>query len=257
MLRLELRKNLLSIRALPLYLLAALPLFVLGLFIFVSSIQGLPDDLESASGATIFFAGTYQFILVMVYFGCVWIFMNLFRGEVLDRSLHYYFLCPVRREVLVAGKYVSALASTAIVFSLVTSICFVVTHAYLGSPGTGTLVGHMVRYVGVATLGCLGYGAVFMVVGLFIRNPVVPGLIIFVWEYAAMPWLPPLFKKVSVLFYLQSLLPVPPGTDSIVAFIADPIPAWLSVPGLLVFTGAMLLIAGLRIRTMEISYSSD
>jgi hypothetical protein len=86
---------------------------------------------------------------------------------------------------------------------------------------------------------------------------VIPGLIIFVWEYGAMPWLPPLFKKISVLFYLQSMLPVPPGTDSIVAFIADPIPAWLSVPGLLLFTAAMLFLAVLRIRTLEIAYSSD
>ena len=31
--------------------------------------------------------------------------MNLFRGEIVDRSLHYYFLSAVRREVLVVGKY--------------------------------------------------------------------------------------------------------------------------------------------------------
>ena len=44
---------------------------------------------------------------VVIFFGCLGIFMNLFRGEVLDRSLHYYFLAPVRREVLVIGKYLA------------------------------------------------------------------------------------------------------------------------------------------------------
>jgi hypothetical protein len=47
----------------------------------------------------------HGFILrTVVFFGCAWIFMNLFRGELVDRSLHYYFLSAVRREVLVAAS---------------------------------------------------------------------------------------------------------------------------------------------------------
>ncbi|MEN2577350.1 hypothetical protein AAER51_17970, partial [Acinetobacter baumannii] len=45
----------------------------------------------------------------VIFFGCAWIFMNLFRGEIVDRSLHYYFLSAVRREVLITGKYLSGL----------------------------------------------------------------------------------------------------------------------------------------------------
>ena len=45
--------------------------------------------------------------------------MNLFRGEVVDRSLHYYFLAPVRREVLVVGKYLSGLIATIALFTAV------------------------------------------------------------------------------------------------------------------------------------------
>ena len=41
------------------------------------------------------------------FFGCLGIFMNLFRGEMLDKTLHFWFLMPVRREVLLAGKYVA------------------------------------------------------------------------------------------------------------------------------------------------------
>ncbi len=44
--------------------------------------------------------------------------MNLFRGDIVDRSLHFYFLSPVRREVLVVGKYLSGLVtSIVLVFS--------------------------------------------------------------------------------------------------------------------------------------------
>lgn len=257
MLRLELRKNLLSLRALPVYLLAGLPVFVICLTILVATLQGKPDDMQTASGATIFFAVMFQFILGALYFGCVWVFMNLFRGEVIDRSLHFYFLSPLRREVLVVGKYVSALVSSIAIFGGVTVVCYGLIHMYFGAPGAGTLLVNLLRYLFVIALGCLGYGAIFMVAGLFIRNPIVPALIILGWEAFAMPWLPPLLKKVSVIFYLRSLLPLPPEADSFMAFITEPIPAWLSVPGLLIFTGITLFLAALKIRTMEISYASD
>src|SRR5207302_3424411 len=58
----------------------------------------------------------------VVFFGCAWIFMNLFRGEIVDRSLHYYFLSAVRRDVLVAGKYFSGLVTSIILFTVVTVV---------------------------------------------------------------------------------------------------------------------------------------
>ena len=39
-----------------------------------------------------------------IFFGCMGIFSNLFRGEMLEKTLHYYFLTPMRREALVAGQ---------------------------------------------------------------------------------------------------------------------------------------------------------
>ena len=42
--------------------------------------------------------------------------MNLFRGEILDRSLHFYFLAPIRREVLMVGKFLAGLLATCTIF---------------------------------------------------------------------------------------------------------------------------------------------
>src|SRR5437762_6734313 len=64
----------------------------------------------------------------VVFFGCAWIFMNLFRGELVDRSLHYYFLSPVRREVLVVGKYFSGLVTSAILFTMTTVVSMVLLY---------------------------------------------------------------------------------------------------------------------------------
>jgi ABC-type transport system involved in multi-copper enzyme maturation permease subunit len=262
MLGLELRKNLLSMRAMPLYLLAATPLLATGLFIVVSSLAGTPDDTKGPVGASNFFAYFFQFVLnVPVFFGCAWIFMNLFRGEVLDRSLHYYFLSPVRRDVLVAGKYVSALVSTSLVLIAVTAICFIAQFSFLGGWGSGGIavgaqgVGQLATYLVIVGLACLGYGAVFLMVGLLLRNPVVPALALWLWE-AANPVLPGLLKRISITFYLQSLYPVRPPEGPL-ALIVEPVSPWLGVPGLVLFTGLILVLSGLRIRRMEVAYSSD
>ncbi len=74
--------------------------------------------------ATVVFADLYDGMILrtVIFFGCAWIFMNLFRGEVVDRSLHYYFLSPVRREVLVAGKYISGLVTAIVLFVMITPL---------------------------------------------------------------------------------------------------------------------------------------
>jgi len=261
--RLELVKNLFTLRAAPIYLLAAMPVGLSCLLLAIKLIFGeQPPEVETAGGTALFFAIVFEFILrFIVYAGCVWIFMNLFRGEVLDRSLHYYFLAPIRREVLVAGKFVSGWLTAALLFTGSTLLSMFLLYS-LSGPGralahltSGEGLVQMFSYGFTTALGCLGYGAVFLIIGLFFKNPIVPALMIFVWE-SVNPFLPALLKKVSVIFYLKSLLPLTVDEGPF-AVIADPAPAWLAVPGLLIFTAAVLVAAGLSIRRMEIAYGSD
>ena len=116
-------------------------------------------------------------------------------------------------------------------------------------------IGLLVQFVGVVALACLGYGAVFLVVGLFLRSLVLPALIIFLWELAN-PFLPAALKKLSVIFYLQGLRPLPP-LGGPVQIIAEPVSVWVAVPGFLLFTAATLVAAALRIRTLEIAYGAE
>jgi ABC-type transport system involved in multi-copper enzyme maturation permease subunit len=258
---LELRKTLLGGRALLVYFLALAPVAVAGLALLISLFTGTPEG-TSVQEATEGFAAFFFIMLrVTLYLGCVWTFMNLIRGEVMDRSLHYYFLSPIRRDVLAAGKFIAGWASTAILFSASTIATMVLFYMAHGIPAATEFLassrgmGQMLTYVGITVLACLGYGAVFLAIGLFLRNPVIPGVIFWLWEWLS-PYLPAVLKKLSVLFYLYSLLPVelPPSPFSV---LAEPVPAWLSVPGFLIFTALVMLAAGLRIRRMEIAYASD
>jgi ABC-type transport system involved in multi-copper enzyme maturation permease subunit len=256
----ELRKNFLSRRALLLYLLAALPIFLL----FVLAILPPDDDeFQNINGLSLVFSLIYNTLILraVVFFGCAWVFMNLFRGEVVDRSLHYYFLSPIRREVLVVGKYLSGLVTSIVLFGLTTLASLFMLYFprfssessryfFEGAGGKQALI-----YLGITTLACIGYGAIFLIVGLFFRNPIIPALLIYGWEWINF-LLPPLLKKASVIHYLVSLMPVP-MSEGPFAVMAQPTPAWISVPSLLIFTLIVLALAGYHTRRMEISYVGD
>lgn len=258
--RLEIKKNFLSRRALLLYLLAGLPLGLLLLFALL-----MPNDEKSGnfSELGIVYAAIYGGLILrtLVFFGCAWVFMNLFRGEVVDRSLHYYFLAPVRREIILVGKYLSGLIATIILFSITTigSMLLFYFPLYPSESARfffdGAGFGQLLAYLGVTILACIGYGAVFLLVGLFFRNPIIPALLLYGWEWLNF-LLPPLLKKLSVIHYLQSLVPVP-MSEGPFAVLVEPTPAWISVPSLLLFTGVVLFLASLHIRRMEISYAGD
>ena len=109
----------------------------------------------------------------------------------------------------------------------------------------------------MTVLACLGYGAVFLLMGILFRNPMLPAAMVMVWE-GINAFLPPLLKKFSIIFYLKSLCPVNITETGGLAFLvveADPAPAWLAIPGLLILAGLTLVYAGLHARRLEISYA--
>lgn len=258
--RLEIKKNFLSRRAFLLYLIAGLPLVLLFILALVSPPN---EEQENFGELSMIYAAIYGGLILrtLIFFGCAWVFMNLFRGEVVDRSLHYYFLAPARREVLIVGKYLSGLVATVALFSITTVGSMLILYfrlfpsesARYFSSGAG--FGQMMIYLGVTILACIGYGAVFLLIGLFFRNPIIPALMLYGWEWLNF-LLPPLLKKLSVIHYLQSLLPVS-LSEGAFAVVAEPTPAWIAVPSLLLFTGGVLFLASLHIRRMEISYAGE
>ena len=119
----------------------------------------------------------------------------------------------------------------------------------------GRGLGQLLTYAGITMLACVGYGAFFLVVGLFVRNPIIPAVLLYFWEWLNF-LLPPLLKKISVIHYLNSLMPVPLN-EGIFAVVAEPTPAYIAIPSLLGVTLLVLILAAYRIRHMEIRYGSD
>jgi len=258
--RLELEKNFFGRRSFLIYLIALLPLLPLLILAVVLPPTNEWKDFNWLSG---FYAVFYGGLIVrtVVFFGCAWIFMNLFRGEIVDRSLHYYFLSAVRREVLVVGKYLSGLITAIVLFTGTTVVSLLLLYMprfYSQSVRyftEGQGFKQLLTYVGITILACVGYGAFFLVVGLFVRNPIIPAIVIYGWEWLNF-LLPPLLKKISVIHYLNSLAPVP-VSEGPFAVVAEPTPAWIAIPSMMLVTIIVLGIAGRRIRRMEVRYGSD
>jgi hypothetical protein len=216
------------------------------------------------------FAGVFQYfyLRLAIFFGCLGIFMYLFRGEMSNRTLHFWFLAPARREVLLAGKYAAGLIASAAIFgggALLTLGALIWPHdpvevqAYWNAGG----IGHVFWYAAAAAFGCVGYGSVFLAVGLYVRNPIIPAAVLLAWEGAA-GILPHVLQRMSILYYLQSLCPVPapieddaPTLIRLLAAPAAPTSRPGAILGLLLLTAFVLWIASLAVRRMQISYGAE
>jgi hypothetical protein len=216
------------------------------------------------------FAGIFQYfyLRLAVFFGCLGMFMYLFSGEMTNRTLHYWFLAPARREVLLVGKYAAGLIASSVIFGGGALLAFaamvapqdaVEVEAYWNAGGRA----HAFWYAAAAALGCLGYGSVFLALGVWLRRPIIPAAVILAWE-SVNGILPHALQKLSILYYLQSICPVPAPMDDeapmlirLLAAPAAPASRPMAVLGLLALTTVVLWLAGRAIRRIEISYGAE
>lgn len=258
-LQIEIGRTLRSGRIWFVVLLAGLPVLLFALRLLVGP-HHEAHHYSEVGGHSGMYAILFQsfFIRILVFFGCVALFMNTFRGEIAEKTLHYYLLCPVRRDVLAAGKFLSGWIIAAAAFCLSAALSYLLIFAsppgilqsfVLEGPGKW----HLLAYVAITAMACAGYGALFLLLGLFFRNPILPAAVVLGWESINF-LLPPVLKKISVVYYLDSLSPVPIPIGAI-AILSDPAPAWLAFSGLLALTTVAFAAAAWRLKNTEIAYS--
>jgi ABC-type transport system involved in multi-copper enzyme maturation permease subunit len=259
--RFEIGKNMSARRWLSGALAIGAPLF---LIVMVLLVEGRDEITESTAEISAGFAVMFQgYILrLAIFFVAVDLFTRLYRGEIMEKTLHYYLLSPVRREVILLGKYLAGLAQMAVMFVPGTVAMYLLMFAALGDPAateahfvSGNGVSHAITYAGVAFLACVGYGAVFMLFGLVAKNPAYPAVLVLGWESLNV-FLPPIFQKISIIHYLQSICPVPIPVGPF-AVITDPTSPWVSVPGMLLVTLLILTGAAFLMRRAEVTYTND
>ncbi len=259
--RIELRRNLFSWRAAWIYFLAFVPTFILLLHLVIDRHSG-----NSISEDTNVLAGIVQlyYIRLGVFFGCLGIFSRLIRGEMIERSIHFYLLSPVRRELQLLAKFAAGSIAAILLFASAILANFVLVYVGFGSAGSdyifnGPGLGQMESYLAIIVLACLGYGAVFLLLSMMFRNPTPAAMLVLGWE-AINPILPSLLQKLSVASYLRHLMPVQVGAEGIFALLTvktEPVPAWQATLGLMALIAVVLFYSCLRIRKLEIRYTTE
>ncbi|MFH1964711.1 MAG: hypothetical protein ABIJ42_04140 [Acidobacteriota bacterium] len=224
--RLELKKCLFSKRILIPLFLASIPVVLMGIRFFVE----IPEETmkNTVGGNSALYATVFRaFILrLLIFFACVAVFTRLVRGDLQEQVMHYYLLCPIRRDILLTGKYLAGVAAVGLCFMISVTASYLMHFQAAGSGHIEQFVllgagkAHLAAYLGITLLACFGYGAVFLLFGMLFKNPIIPSGVVLGLEYINF-LLPPVMKKVSVIFYLESLCPVP-IKESILSVAARP-----------------------------------
>jgi ABC-type transport system involved in multi-copper enzyme maturation permease subunit len=259
--RIEIRRNLLTRRAWWIYFLAFVPTVIIFIHLIAESHPSfaMSDDTEVLAGIVQFY-----YVRLGIFFGCLGIFSRLIRGEMLERSLHYYLLAPVRREVILLSKFFAGAATAVILFGTAMIADYALMYAGYGAAGVdfmlhGPGLGQLEAYLLIMVLACLGYGSIFLMLSLMFRNPIPGALLLFGWE-AINPVMPSLLQRFSVASYLRHLMPVSVPAEGIFALLTvetEPVSAWVAVLGLLALIVVVLTYSCYRIRSLEIRYSTE
>ncbi|MBN1868413.1 ABC transporter permease [Candidatus Sumerlaeota bacterium] len=228
-------------------LFSALPIPVLSVGIVLlalldkSEMRTLDARLAFLNGPLIRMVYLYFF----VFFGAWGFGFATVRQEMDDQTLHYLFLQPIPRWVLIVGK---AAASLCIVW-VACAVALWASYLTLALPiegGRGTVanlvskgqLAILLKEMGVIALGLMAYGSLGMLTGSLFKTGA-PALLLLGWEWG-LPYLPSTLKHWTVMHYLQSLLPVaPPEGNRVFEILAAD-----AQPGLcFLFVGGVALIS--------------
>ncbi len=259
--RIEIRRNLLSWKAAWIYFLAFVPTVIILIHLLKERhpAYAMAEDTNVLAGIIQFY-----YIRLAIFFGCLGIFSRLIRGEMIERSLHFYLLSPVRREVLLLAKFASGSISALLLFGTAIVADFAFIYVGYGPTGqdyifNGPGMGQLEAYLVIVFLACLGYGAVFLLLSMMFRNPTPAALLVFAWE-AINPVMPSLLQKISVASYLRHLMPITIPGDGIFALLTvqtEPVSGWIASFGLLGLIAVVLTYSCFRIRRLEIRYTTE
>jgi ABC-type transport system involved in multi-copper enzyme maturation permease subunit len=260
MARREVRQSLFRGRSLGFWLLALLPVALMTIRLVVDQVAG---RVNPVSDSMMVFAGIYQGVVIMLvaFFGCLAVFGGSIRREVLERVLHYSFLTPMKRRDVLLGKYLGATVALSSLLVLSAALTYFITLIPAGwGPVASFLfsgpgLGHLLIYLSVVVLAVAGYGAVFLIFGLFFKKPALPAIAFFGWEMANI-FLPPVLKRFSILFNLNALTPVTVDEGPFAILGEAPHPA-SAVLGLLVLIVAVLALSAWKLQRTEILYGED
>ena len=169
----------------------------------------------------------------------------LVADEVEGRTLTYLLTRPLTRASIFAGKFLAYLATT---FTLALPAAVVTFFLFMTAPGSPALApaaADLLRDLGVMLLALVVYGALFGLLGVLLKRPVIPGLIfLYGWELLAN--VPGYMPRLTLTAWLRSLVTHRPAEEGLAGLFQQVLPAGQAV-GVLGVEAALFLGAAIWI----------
>jgi ABC-2 type transport system permease protein len=185
-------------------------------------------------------AGFFSHFMLSLYFQLLIPVLALFFGSTIvneeldNKTLVFLTTVPIRRRSILLGKYLAAYLAAALLIGCGFLLCFLAgALKRLGDPAAW---GELGIFLGASLLALFSYSALFTALGAFMRKSILLGLFfVFGWE-SVVQYFPGVTQKFTIVHWVKSLLPIPPGEGGFLIFQLQPSPALESV--------SVLLIAG-------------
>jgi ABC-2 type transport system permease protein len=175
--------------------------------------------------------------------------------ELDNKTLVYLTTVPVPRRVVLLGKYLAALLLAALLVGCGFCLCFLAASlTRLGDPAAW---GELGVFLGASLLALFCYSALFTAAGAFMKKSILVGLFfVFGWE-SVVQYFPGVTQKFTIIHWVKSLLPIPPGEGGFLIFQLQPSPPLQSALTLLVAGLLFLFLAVLIFERKEYILSDN
>jgi ABC-type transport system involved in multi-copper enzyme maturation permease subunit len=167
---------------------------------------------------------------------------SLIADEVDDKTITYLFTRPLRRGAVLLGKYLAYLACTTLV---VLPSVMIVYFLLVPFGDVARSFPALVTDLGLLAVGIAAYGALFTMIGAWMKRPLIVGLIFaFGWEQFAM-LMPGYLRRLTLAYYLQALVPHAMPADDGVASLLQSVFSDTPSAGLSIFV--LIAVIGLSL----------
>jgi len=148
---------------------------------------------------------------------------SLVADEVEGRTLTYLLTRPITRASIMAGKFAAYLATTLTLALPAAVVTFFVLMTSAAAPALGPASVDLLRDLGVMQLALVAYGALFALLGVLLKRPVIPGLLfLYGWELLAN--LPGYLPRLTLTAWLRSLIRHRPAEEGIAGLFQQVLP---------------------------------
>ena len=197
----------------------------------------------------------FQALMVPLFLPIVLVFVTLvdatalIREEIDDNTLPFLLTRPVSKPFLAVSKYAGYLVAALVLLLPPVLVSYAVTEAYAGT-ALGTDADVLTGFLAATALAVLAYGALFFFLSVALRKPLFVGLLIgFVWE-SVVGSLPGSVPKLSLIYYLRSVLKGTIGVGPLSGFATD-VSASVAAAILVAFAVVMVVLATFLFQSME------